>query len=119
MTDARAYKIYTPTQWAERSADGPLPWAPVDLDDGFMHLSTAGQILETANKHFGGQTSVVLLEVHLHRLPQGRLRWEPSRGGALFPHVYGELPKTAVGRHWVLAGPAGAFELPEDLSRED
>ena len=67
-----------------------MPRAPVDVSDGFVHLSSAAQVEETAAKHFAGQTELLLLDVDETRLVPGTLRWEPSRGGALFPHVYGE-----------------------------
>lgn len=106
MTDlpALAYKILTAAQWAKWQADGVFSGAPVDLADGFVHLSTAEQLHETAARHFAGQTGLVVVEVNLRALGEA-VRWEPSRGGALFPHVYCALPIAAV---------VGEVSLPRD-----
>ena len=86
-----AYKILTAPQWAQWQADGVFDGAPVDLADGYVHLSTADQVTETVNKHFAGQYDLYVVRVDLAALGD-LVRWEPSRGGALFPHVYGTLP---------------------------
>lgn len=90
-----AFKILTASQWAQFQIDGLFAGAPVDLEDGYIHLSTVDQCDETLTKHFAGQTGLVILEVDLVALGDA-LKWEPSRGGALFPHIYGELPMAAV-----------------------
>lgn len=97
--------------WAQRSSS--MPRAPVDVSDGYVHLSAAGQVAETAAKHFAGQTDLLLLDVDEAKLAPGTLRWEPSRGGALFPHVYGEVPVAAVVRERALPWNGEAFDLPE------
>lgn len=89
-----------------------MPRAPVDVSDGFVHLSSAAQVEETAAKHFAGQTELLLLDVDETRLVPGTLRWEPSRGGALFPHVYGEVPVTAVVQERALPWKGEAFDFP-------
>ncbi len=89
------YKICPASLWRDAEAAGVFDGAPVDLKDGFIHFSTAGQLAETAAKHFTGQTDLLLVEVDTGAL-EGRLRWEPARGGALFPHLYGPLPLSAV-----------------------
>ena len=86
-----ACKILTAGQWAQWRADGVFAGAPVDLADGYIHLSAADQVTETINKHFAGQRDLVLVHVDLAALGD-LVRWEPSRGGALFPHVYGTMP---------------------------
>jgi uncharacterized protein (DUF952 family) len=91
MTDRVAYKILTAPQWAQWQATGTFNGAPVDLADGYIHLSTAAQLTETADRHFAGQHDLVLVQVDLIALGDA-VRWEPSRGGALFPHVYQALP---------------------------
>ena len=91
MPDQVAYKILTAEQWAQWQASGTFAGAPVDLADGYVHLSTADQVTETVDKHFAGQVDLVVVRVDLAALGQA-VRWEPSRGGALFPHVYGTLP---------------------------
>ena len=90
-----AYKILTPEQWAQFQADGVFHGAPVDLTDGYIHMSAADQVQGTLDKHFAGQTALVIAEVDLAVLGDS-IKWEASRGGALFPHIYGPLPMAAV-----------------------
>ena len=90
-----AYKILTSDQWAQFQADGVFHGAPVDLTDGYIHMSAADQVAGTLDKHFAGQTALVIAEVDLAVLGD-RIKWEASRGGALFPHIYGPLPMAAV-----------------------
>ena len=92
---ARAYKVLTADQWDQFQRDGVFKGAPVDLADGYIHLSTAEQLGETIAKHFARQTGLVVAEVDLAALGDA-VKWEPSRGGALFPHVYADLPMEAV-----------------------
>ncbi len=91
-----AHKILTRGEWESLNAEGTFAGAPVDLADGYIHLSAPDQVAETAAKHFAGRDDLVLVEVDLAKL-QG-VKWEPSRGGQLFPHVYGPLPLAAVVR---------------------
>ena len=100
------YKLLLPGEWAELQASGVFRGSPADLADGFVHFSAAGQVRETARKHFAGAPELVLAEVDPARL-SGALKWEPARGGALFPHLYAALPLEAVSRHWTLARGAG------------
>jgi uncharacterized protein (DUF952 family) len=90
-----AFKIFTADQWAQFQADGIFAGAPVDLADGYIHMSTADQTAETLAKHFAGQSGLVIAEIDLSGFGDA-LKWEVSRGGALFPHVYGVLPIMAV-----------------------
>ena len=90
-----AYKILTAEQWAQFEADGVFTGAPVDLADGYIHMSTADQLDETITKHFAGQSGLIIATIDLTHLGDA-LKWEASRGGALFPHYYGELPMDAV-----------------------
>ena len=90
-----AYKILTADQWAAFERDGVFTGAPVDLADGYIHLSTADQLEETLAKHFAGQSALVIAEIDLNSLGD-TVRWEVSRGDALFPHIYGVLPMSAV-----------------------
>jgi beta-hydroxylase len=92
---ATAFKILTGEEWARFQADGRFEGSPVDRADGFIHLSAADQVESTLARHFAGQTGLVLAEVELGALGE-TVRWEESRGGALFPHVYGVLPLAAV-----------------------
>ncbi len=99
MTEAShpttAFKILTGEQWSLFQADGIFHGAPVDLADGYIHLSTADQVQGTLDKHFAGQKDLIIAEVDLAML-DGVIKWEVSRGGALFPHIYGALPMAAI-----------------------
>jgi uncharacterized protein (DUF952 family) len=90
-----AYKILTADQWAAFQADGLFAGAPIDLADGYVHLSAGDQVAGTLEKHFAGQNGLVLATIDLTALGEA-VKWEASRGGALFPHVYGPLPLAAV-----------------------
>ncbi len=90
-----AYKILTADQWDQFQSVGIFTGAPVDLADGYIHMSTADQLDETLAKHFAGQTDVVIATIDLTQLGDA-LKWEVSRGGSLFPHYYGALPMAAV-----------------------
>lgn len=90
-----AFKIFTADQWVQFQADGVFHGAPVDLADGYIHLSAADQLQGTLDKHFTGQTGLVIAEIDLLALGD-LVKWEVSRGGALFPHIYGSLPATAI-----------------------
>lgn len=89
------YKIAPAALWRTAEAAGEFAGAPVDLADGFIHFSTAEQVRETAAKHFVGQDDLLLVAVDPHKLGDA-LRYEPSRGGALFPHLYAPLSLAAV-----------------------
>lgn len=85
-----AYKVLTSDQMAALEQDGTFAGAPVDLADGYVHLSTAAQLTETVDKHFAGQDDLHVAAVDLEALGE-TIRWEESRGGQLFPHLYGAL----------------------------
>ena len=89
------FKIVSSTEWRAAEASGVFAGAAVDHADGYIHFSTAAQAPETAEKWFGGRDDLTLVAIDADALG-AQLRWEPSRGGALFPHLYGELPLTAV-----------------------
>jgi len=91
MSALVAYKVLTGEQMARLEADGVFEGAPVDLADGYIHLSTAEQLDETVAKHFAGLDDLHIAAVDLEALAKS-VKWEPSRGGALFPHIYGPLP---------------------------
>ncbi len=86
----RIYKILVRAEWTQAKAVGVLAGSAVDLADGFIHFSTAAQAAETARRHFAGQADLVVLEIEADDLGEA-LVWEPSRGGDLFPHLYGAL----------------------------
>ncbi len=98
------YKICDAAAWHEAERTGEFVGAPVDLADGYIHFSRADQVEETAAKHFTSQHGLVLIAVDAAALGSA-LKWEPSRGGALFPHLYGTLPLRAV--RWVKPLPLG------------
>jgi uncharacterized protein (DUF952 family) len=89
------YKICTASEWREAEAAGVYRGSAADRKDGFIHFSTAEQAAETAAKWFAGQRDLVLVAVDANALGD-LLKWEPSRGGALFPHLYGDLDLKAV-----------------------
>lgn len=95
MTATSAFKILTHQQWADFERERVFRGAPVDIADGYIHLSTAEQLEGTLAKHFAGQTDLMIAEVDLICLGDA-IRWEEARGGALFPHLYTELPIHAV-----------------------
>jgi len=84
------YKIFHTDEWQALRREGVTRGAPVDLADGYIHFSTAAQAAETAAKHFAGQDGLMLVAVEAEALGDA-LTWEPSRGGALFPHLYRDL----------------------------
>jgi uncharacterized protein (DUF952 family) len=109
---ATIYKIVEEESWRAAERQGRFAGAGVDLRDGFIHFSTAAQVKETAARHFTGQSGLLLVAVRSDALGEA-LRWEPSRGGALFPHLFGELPIEAVRSVVPLpVGPAGVHVFP-------
>lgn len=106
------YKICPASLWRDAVRDGVFKGAAIDLADGFIHFSTAEQVEETATKHFTGQDELLLIAVDADRLGDA-LKWEPSRGGALFPHLYGALALSAVEQVEELRiGPGGQHIFP-------
>ena len=91
----RIYKILTRAEWRAAEASGSFLGSAVDLADGFIHFSTSAQAGETARRYFKDLTDLVVLEVEAEDLGQA-LRWEPSRGGDLFPHLYDVLKPAQV-----------------------
>lgn len=102
--DALIYKIATRDQWSKAETDGVFHGAPVDLADGYIHFSTADQAPDTAAKHFAGQDDLLLVAVSTEALGNA-LKYEVSRGGALFPHLYAPLNLGHVA--WVRPLPLG------------
>ncbi len=107
------YKILPRTLWQEAIAEGVFRGAPVDLADGYIHFSTADQARETAAKHFAGQSDLLLAAFDADAFGED-LKWEPSRGGALFPHLYQTLnPGSAIWVKPLPLGEDGAHVFPE------
>ncbi|WP_068119140.1 DUF952 domain-containing protein [Tropicimonas marinistellae] len=99
------FKIFRRPEWEAFRTEGRTLGAPVDLADGFIHFSTAAQVAETAAKHFGEESDLVLVALEVDRMGPA-LKWEPSRGGALFPHLYRALVMADV--VWDKSLPLGA-----------
>ena len=99
------YKICSDALWREAQREGVFVGAPIDLEDGYIHFSTAAQAPETAARHFAGESGLVVVAIDADALGDG-LRWEPSRGGDLFPHLYAPLRLSAV--RWVRPLPLGS-----------
>lgn len=113
MMDGPVYKLLSESDWARALKDG-VTATSLDAADGYVHLSTAEQVRETARRHYSGQSRVRLLRFDPDKL--GDVRWEKSRGGDLFPHLYGPLEITrADAAWWLLAGPDGAPVFPRML----
>ncbi|RJE88263.1 DUF952 domain-containing protein [Paracoccus onubensis] len=89
------YKILRESEWAELSAKGTSPGAPVDITDGFVHFSTAAQLPGTLAKHFANEIGLTLLACDSLAM-EADLKWEPSRGGDLFPHLYRPLASSDI-----------------------
>ena len=98
------YKICRAGEWRDAERAGAFRGATIDLTDGYIHFSTGEQVTETAGRHFAGIGDLVLVAVAAAALGPA-LKWEPSRGGALFPHLYGVLTPDAV--LWVKPLPLG------------
>ena len=114
--DQTAYKIEDAQAWAQAEQAGLYHGSPLDLRDGFIHLSTSAQTRETAAKWFAGQADLVLATIDLAALGEAVV-WEASRGGALFPHVYGPIPMTHVRRVTpLLLDPDGVHIFPDDIA---
>lgn len=110
------YKIVPETAWQEARAAGLFHGASIDLADGYIHFSTAAQASQTAALYFAGQTDLLLVAVATEALGEA-LKFEPSRGGELFPHLYAPLPMTSV--LWekpLLIGVDGTHLFPENFS---
>ncbi|MEX0319378.1 MAG: DUF952 domain-containing protein [Ruegeria sp.] len=108
------YKIFRADEWAALQAQGETPGAPIDVSDGFVHFSTAEQAAETAAMHFAGAEGLTLLACDADEMGEA-LRWEVSRGGALFPHLYRNIRMSDV--VWAKPLPLvdGAHRFPPEM----
>lgn len=114
MTDI-VYKIVPDTLWRQAKSKGVFEGAEIDLKDGYIHFSTSAQARETARLHFAGIAGLMLVAVDAPALGE-LLKFEPSRGGDLFPHLYGKLPLSAVLWEMPLKiGADGAHAFPEKM----
>jgi uncharacterized protein (DUF952 family) len=111
----RIYKVFRAEEWAEFDARGETRGAPVDVADGYVHFSTAAQLAETLRRHFAAERGLWLLAVDAEAAGEA-LRWEASRGGALFPHLYRTLVRADLASVCRIEdGPDGPL-APEDLA---
>lgn len=109
------FKVLAQSAWEAAEGLGRFEGVGIDVSDGFIHLSAADQVVQTVRVHFAGQSGLVLVAVDPSVLGQ-TLRWEASRGGDLFPHVYGVIPMDAVIETWPLPiGQDGGHVFPESL----
>src|SRR3546814_443311 len=110
------YKIVPEALWQEAREKGVFEGAAIDVEDGFIHFSTAAQARETARLHFAGSTGLLIVAIDGDMLGDA-LKWEPSRGGDLFPHLYARLPLSAVLWERPLPlGADGAHIFPEEMA---
>lgn len=110
------YRLLDAHTWVEAQKIGAFHGTEHDLRDGFIHFSTAAQVAETAARHYTGRSNLVLLWVDTFLLGDA-LRWEPSRGGALFPHLYASLSLSAVTRaEPVPLSAEGRHQFPSGLT---
>ncbi len=118
MAASLVYKIVSEHEWIAAEAEGRFIGSAVDIDDGFIHFSTAEQAPETALRHFAGRKGLLLVAVETAALGEA-LKWEPSRGGALFPHLYDVLSLEAVARvDPLLLNEEGEHVFPPHLTGE-
>lgn len=108
------YKIFRDAEWRELVRAGQTAGAPIDLADGFIHFSTAEQAAETAAKHFADVDGLILAACDADAMGEA-LKWEVSRGGAEFPHLYRKLRLDEVTAHWPLPLASGSHVFPEDM----
>jgi uncharacterized protein (DUF952 family) len=109
------YKVLAREEWQAAQRDGTFKGSAVDLADGYIHFSTAPQLRETVRRHFRGQPDLLLLSVDPGALPADALRWEPGRGGDLFPHLYAPMPLSAVRRSDELPLDGEQHRLPDHV----
>lgn len=109
------YKIFRADEWAQLQAEGETLGAPIDLTDGYVHFSTAEQAAETAAKHFAGVEGLFLLACETDAMGDA-LKWEVSRGDALFPHLYRPLRMADVIWSKPLPLMDGQHQFPEEMA---
>lgn len=108
------YKIFRAQEWAALQTNGSTKGAPIDIADGYVHFSTAAQAQETAAKHFAGEDGLILLACSATDMGDD-LKWEVSRGGDKFPHLYRDLRLTDVLVHKPLPLFEGVHQFPDDM----
>lgn len=116
MSDAkRLYKVLAKSEWESAVESGSFSGCGIDLTDGFIHLSDGGQVVSTVQRYFANQSGLLLITFDSSQFATD-LKWEPSRDGALFPHVYGEIPTDSAVDVWSLGiDKDGKHVFPEHL----
>jgi len=115
MTES-VYKLLLKSEWQAIDEDGIFKGTPLDLADGYIHLSTARQVVETARLHFKNKGPLVLAEFSAGDFGEA-LKYEAARDGSLFPHQYGVLKRSQVKRHWALQDlGSGAYSFPDEFT---
>ena len=109
------YKVFQGPEWTALVQNGETAGAPIDLADGYIHFSTADQLRETVTKHFSGSPELVLATVDAAAIADD-LKWEVSRGGAKFPHLYRKLMRRDVVHHMVVPVSGNGHVLPDNIS---
>ena len=112
--DRYIYKALTSDQWASFQADKIFTGSPVDVADGYIHMSCVSELKETLDKWYADVTKVALLQIDAAAI-DANLKYEVSRGGAEFPHLFSDLPMSAVRQVWLVSSDAGVYTLPTDL----
>ena len=109
------YKLLLVSEWEVFDETGVFLGTPLDFEDGYIHLSTSQQVVETARLHFKDKGELVLVEFSAEDLGS-TLVYEPSRGGQMFPHQFGVLKREQVRRHWILKDLGdGAYSFPKEF----
>lgn len=109
------YKVVDQQVWADAKSVGQFSGAAIDLEDGYIHLSTAGQVAETVAKHFAGQDNLLLVSVSVAAVDD-QLKWERSRNDQLFPHLYRPLKNSdVVGEHPLVMSADGSHTMPSEI----
>lgn len=113
MRDAIIYKILRHTEWDELQSTGHFEGSVHDKRDGFIHMSTKDQLQGTLDKHYTDHAPVILAAIRSKDIEE-TIKYEVSRGGAEFPHIYGTLPLSALDQHWVLSpDPEGRYAVAD------
>ena len=113
--DKYIYKALTGDQWDAFQADKKFKGSAVDLEDGYIHLSCASELKATLDKWYAAEPKVILVQVKVDEV-ETHLKYEVSRGGVEFPHLFAGLPMSAVQQVWVVSPDAGVYSLPTDLN---
>lgn len=115
--DQYIYKVLTLDQWAEFQSKKVFTGSAVDLKDGFIHMSCGPQLKETMDKWYSEYAQVAILKISAEKIAK-HLKYEISRGGAEFPHLFAELPIAAVVQQWLVSPAAGVYSLPKDINAD-